>query len=140
MRTDAWRAAAAAGLLLMFAAGCREEAPPEIPAGRVARAGGEADRSLRALVPEECRAGEVFQRLESGEAALMILGTGLTRGDTVFWNGRALRTGFGHSRLLTAAVPPGLLETPGRVEVTVEDTIDPSRPKLRASFVIRPSP
>ena len=124
----------------MFAAGCREQAPREIPRGRLVRVGGQADRSLRALVPEECLAGVVFQRLESGEAALMILGTGLTRADTVFWNGQALRTGFGHSRLLTAAVPPVLLDTPGRVEVTVEDTIDPARPKLRASFVIRPSP
>jgi hypothetical protein len=137
--TNTWREAAALAACLLLA-GCRQESPPEIPTGRLARASGESPRTLRSLVPEECRVGEVFQKLENGEAGLLVLGTGLSRGDTVFWNGRALRTAFGHSRLVTAAVPPELLQSPGRVEVIVEDTIDPSHPKLRAEFLIRASP
>lgn len=140
VRIETWRSPASvalAGILLLTA--CREEAP-EIPTGRLTRAGGRDARSLRALVPAECRAGEVFQRFETGEGRLVVHGTGLTRGDTIFWNGHALRTGFGHSRLIEAAVPPALLAKPGRVEVTVEDTADPSRPKLRAEFLVRASP
>ena len=136
MRTDASRAAALAACLL-FAA-CREEPRPEIPTGRLARASGESARTLRALVPENCRTGEVFQVLDTGEANLLVLGTGFRRGDTVFWNGRPLRTAFGHSRLLSAAVPPELIRSPGRVEVTVEDTIDRTQPKLRAEFLVAP--
>lgn len=134
MRTNL--AAACAGLLL-FAA-CREQTAPDILTGRVTRADGEAVRALRALVPEECRAGEVFGRQPDGDAALVVLGTGLTRGDVVLWNGRPLKTTFGHSRLLTAAVPARLLESPGRVEVTVEDALDRSRATLRGSFLIAP--
>ena len=141
MRIETWRSPASvalAGILLLTA--CRKEAYPEIPKGQLTRAGGRGARSLRALVPAECRAGEVFQRFETGEAGLVVHGTGLTRGDTIFWNGHALRTGFGHSRIINAAVPPALLAKPGRVEVTVEDTSDPSRPKLRAEFLVRASP
>ena len=133
------RALAVLAVLIPLAA-CREEAPPQIAPGRLTRAAGDSTRSVRALAPSECRAGEVFQKLDTGEAALLVLGTGFRRGDTLFWNGRALRTAFGHSRLLTAAVPPELLATPGRVEIRVEDTIDPSQPKLRAEFAVRPSP
>ncbi len=129
-------AAVCAGLLLLTA--CREQTAPEIPTGRLTRAGGEAVRALRALVPEECRAGEVFGRQPDGDAALVILGTGLTRGDVVFWNGLPLKTTFGHSRLLTAAVPTRLLESPGRVELTVENALDRSRTSLRGSFRIAP--
>lgn len=139
MRTEALRAAALLGGLF-FAAACREEARPRIPPGRLARASGAAPRSVQALVPSECRAGEVFQKHDTGEAGLLVLGTGFHRGDTVFWNGKALRTAFVHSRLLAAAVPPGWLEAPGRVDITVEDTIDPSRSKLSAEFLIRSSP
>ncbi len=141
VRIETWRSPASvalAGLLLLAA--CREEAPPEIPTGRLTRAAGRDARSLRALVPAECRAGEVFQSFETGESGLVVHGTGLTRGDTIFWNGHALRTGYGHSRLISAAVPPALLAKPGRVEVTVEDTVDPSRPKLRAEFLVRAPP
>jgi hypothetical protein len=139
VRTDASRAGVAGALAAcLLLAACREETKPEIPTGRLARASGESRRTLRALVPEECRAGEVFQRLETGEASLLVLGTGLGRGDTVFWNGRPLRTAFGHSRLVSAAVPPELIRSPGRVVVTVEDTIDPSQPKLRAEFLVAP--
>ena len=139
VRTETWRSPASvalAGLLLLTA--CREEAHPEIPTGRLTRAGGRDARTLRALVPAECRAGEVFRRFETGESELVVHGTGLTRGDTISWNGHALRTGFGHSRLISAAVPPALLAKPGRVEVTVDDTADPSQPKLRAEFLVRP--
>ncbi len=134
MRTSL--AAACAGLLLLTA--CREPAAPSIPAGRLTRADGEAVRALRALVPEECRAGEVFGRQPDGDAGLLILGTGLTRGDVVLWNGQPLKTTFGHSRLLTAVVPAGLLQSPGLVEVTVEDALDRSRATLRGSFRVAP--
>ena len=73
-----------------------------------------------------------------GDAGLLILGTGLTRGDVVLWNGQPLKTAFGHSRLLTAAVPARLLEPPGHVEVTVEDALDRSRATLRGTFRIAP--
>ena len=126
--------------VLILLAACREETAPEIAPGRLTRAAGDSPRGVRALVPSECRAGEVFQKLDTGEAALLVLGTGFHRGDTVFWNGKALRTAFGHSRLLTAAVPPDRLESPGPVEIRVENTIDLSQPKLRAEFRIRSSP
>ena len=143
MRTDAWRAAAAAGLvllllpLLVLAAGCREQAPPEIPAGRLARVDARA-RSLRALVPDRCRAGVLFQPLPQGEAGLLVLGTGLKRSDTVLWNGHPLKTTFGLSRVLTAVVPRERLASPGQVEVTVENTLDRSSAKLSARFEILP--
>jgi hypothetical protein len=129
-------AAACAGLLLLTA--CRERPAPNIAAGRLTRADGEAVRALRALVPEECRAGEVFGRQPDGDGVLAVLGTGLTRGDVVLWNGQPLKTTFGHSRLLTAAVPARLLESPGRVDVTVEDALDRSRATLRGSFRVAP--
>jgi hypothetical protein len=138
-RATLFVAPVALSAFLLLVGGCRERALPEIPKGQVARAGGRPERSLTALLPEQSRAGEVFQRLETGEAGLVVLGTGLTRGDTVFWNGRALRTAFAHSRLLTAAVPPQWLEAPGPVEVSIEDALHPSRPKLRAEFFIRRS-
>lgn len=133
--TEMRRAFAILAVLILLAA-CREETAPRIAPGRLTRAAGDSPRSLRALVPSECRAGEVFQKLDTGEAALLVLGTGFRRGDTLFWNGRALRTAFGHSRLLTAAVPPELLGTPGLVEIRVEDTIDPSQSQLRAEFLV----
>jgi IPT/TIG domain len=128
--------AALAGLLLLAA--CREEAPPEIPAGRLVRKEGGSARSLLALVPEQCRAGEVFRPRPNGDAELVVAGTGLTRSDAVLWNGRPLKTDFASSRALSVTVPPALLEAPGTVEVTVEDTFDRERPKLRATFVVRP--
>ncbi len=130
--------AAVAGLLLLAA--CREEAPPSIPAGRLVRAEGSSARSLLALVPEQCRVGEVFRRLPSGQAELVVVGTGLTRGDAILWNGRRLKTNFASSRALSVEVPPTLLESPGQVDVTVEDVMDPTRPKLRAHFVVQPPP
>ena len=126
-----------AGLLLLAA--CREEPPPRIADGRLVRGPGGEARSLLALVPEECRAGEVFRTLPNGHAELEVVGTGLTRGDAVLWNGTPLKTGFGSSRTLGADVPPALLESPGAVEVTVEDELDPTRPKLHARFVVRPA-
>src|SRR5262245_49183069 len=129
-------AAAAAGLLLLAA--CREDAPPEIPAGRLERAEGASARSLFALKPDHCRAGEVFGRLPNGRAELIVTGIGLTRTDAVLWKGRPLKTFFASSRTLGAEVPPDLLEKPGSVEVTVEDAMDPTRPKLRATFVVGP--
>jgi hypothetical protein len=129
--------AAIAGLLLLAA--CRDETPPRIPEGRLVLRPGGAARSLLALVPEHCRAGEVFRRQPNGEAELVVVGTGLTRGDAVLWNGRPLKTSFGSSRALGADVPPDLLERPGEVDVTVEDELDAARPKLHARFVVRPS-
>ena len=130
--------AAVAGLLLLGA--CREERLPRIAEGRLVRAPGGSARSVRALVPEQCRAGEVFRRQRNGHAELVVFGTGLTRGDTVLWNGRPLTTGFASSRALSADVPPELLESPGEVDVTVEDTLEPARPKLHARFVVAPPP
>ena len=112
---------------------------PPVPPGRVARADGRAERSLLALVPDHARAGEIFRRQPDGEAGLVLLGTGLTRGDAVSWNGYPLKTTFGHSRLITAAVPPELLAKPGDVEIVIEDAMTPSRPKLRGVFRIAPS-
>jgi hypothetical protein len=129
------RLAAAAGLLLLTC--CREQKPPEISAGRMVRAEGALERSLVTLAPDHCRAGEVFGRLPGGESELILTGTGLTRNDAVFWNGRPLRTYFASSRTLSAAVPPEVLQTPGSVEVTVGDPMDPARPRLRATFVVR---
>jgi len=136
VRIDVWRAGAVL-LLLVLAVGCREETPPEISAGHLARVDTRV-RSLRALVPDQCRAGVLFQPLPQEEAGLLVLGTGLKRTDTVLWNGRPLKTTFGHSRLLTAAVPREKLASPGRVEVTVEDALDPARAKLSARFEILP--
>jgi hypothetical protein len=93
---------------------------------------------VRALVPGECRVGEVFRRQPNGQAELVVIGTGLTRGDTVLWNGRTLKTNFASSRALSVDVSPSLLASPGDVDVTVEDTLDPARPKLHAHFVVRP--
>ena len=131
-------AAAAAVAALLLLAACRDESPPEIDEGRLVRKEGRLPRSLLALTPAECRAGEVFRRLPSGNAELIVAGTGLARGDAVSWNGRPLKTFFASSRTLSAEVPPALLEKPGNVEVTVEDKMGPSRPKLRAAFVVRP--
>jgi hypothetical protein len=127
---------AAAGLLVLAA--CREESLPAIPEGRLERGPGGSARSVRALVPADCRVGEVFRRQPNGQAELVVSGTGLTRGDTVLWNGRALKTNFASSRALSVDVPPSLLETPGEVDVVVEDTIDPAQAKLHARFVVRP--
>jgi hypothetical protein len=91
-----------------------------------------------ALVPQQCRVGELFRRQPNGQAELVVLGTGLTRGDVILWNGRSLKTNFASSRSLSVDVPPSLLESPGEVDVTVEDTLDPTHPKLRARFVVRP--
>jgi len=124
-----------AGLLFLVA--CREEAP-RIPEGRLVRRDGGSARSLVALIPDECRVGEVFRRQPNGQAELVVFGTGLTRGDTVQWNGRPLKTGFASSRTLSVEVPPALLNSPGEVDIAVEDTLDATRPKLRAHFVIRP--
>ena len=129
-------AAAVAGLLLLAA--CREDSPPEIAAGRVVRAEGTSARSLLALKPDRSRAGEIFGRLTNGRAELIVTGTGLTRTDSVHWNGRPLKTFFASSRTLGAEIPPDLLEKPGNVDVTVEDTMDPTQPKLRATFVVQP--
>ena len=126
--------AAVLGLFLLAA--CREEALPRIDEGRLVRGPGGSARSVRALVPERCRVGEVFRRQPNGHAELVVFGTGLTRGDAVLWNGRRLTTGFASSRALSVYVPPELLESPGAVDVTVEDTLEPARPKLRARFVV----
>ncbi len=137
MPTRTVAAAAAVAALLLLAA-CGDESPSEIVRGRVVLKEGRLPRSLLALTPAECRAGEVFRRLPTGHAELIVTGTGLARGDVVFWNGRPLKTFYASSRTLGAEVPPALLEKPGNVEVTVEDKMDPSRPKLRANFVVRP--
>lgn len=123
---------------LLFLAACREEPPPSIPEGRLVLREGGSIRSVLALVPEQCHVGEVFRRQPNGLAELVVVGTGLTRGDTVLWNGRALKTNFASSRALSVDVPPALLESPGEVDVTVEDTLDPTRSRLRARFVVRP--
>ncbi|HEY1435568.1 MAG TPA: hypothetical protein VGG65_09350 [Thermoanaerobaculia bacterium] len=123
---------------LLLLAACREGALPRIPEGQFARGPGGSARSVRALGPEQCRAGEVFRRQPNGHAELVVVGTGLTRGDAILWNGRSLRTFFASSRALSVDVPPALLDSPGEVDVTVEDTLDPMRPKLRARFVVRP--
>ena len=128
--------AAVAGFL--FLAACREQAPPRIPEGRLVRTEGGAARSLLALEPEQCRIGEVFRRQPNGQAELLVVGTGLTGGDAIFWNGHSLKTNFSSSRILSGDVPSALLESPGEVEVTVENTLDPTRSKLRARFVIGP--
>jgi hypothetical protein len=128
--------AALIGLVLLAA--CREESIPRIPEGRLVRGEGSSARSLRALVPAQCRAGESFRPQPDGQSELVVVGTGLTRGDVVSWNGRALTTSFGSSRGLAVGVPPELLASPGEAELTVEDTLDPTRPKLRARFVVRP--
>ena len=130
------RTAAVAGLLLLAA--CRGEPTPQVPPGRIARAEGRAERSLLAVVPEQSRTGEIFRPQANGEASLVLLGTGLTRGDAVVWNGLPLKTTFGHSRLITASVPVELLEEPGDVEILVEDAMTPSRAKLRGVFRITP--
>ena len=133
------RIAALDGLVLVVLLGaCRNEPMPQVPPGRVARAEGRAERSLLALVPDRSRAGEIFRPQPDGEASLVLLGTGLTRGDAVVWNGLPLKTTFGHSRLITASVPVELLEKPGDVEVLVEDAMTPSRAKLRGVFRITP--
>ena len=138
MRTEFRLAASALVLVLVLGAACRDEALPRIPEGRLDRRPGGAARSVLALVPDQCRAGERFRPQPDGKAELVVVGTGLTRGDTVLWNGRPLRTNFGSSRALSAEVPPDLVRSPGEVDVTVEDALDPSRPKLRARFVVRP--
>ena len=101
------------------------------------REGGSA-RSVLALVPEHCRVGEVFRQQPNGLAELVVLGTGLTRGDVISWNGKRLKTNFASSRALSVDVPLELLGSPGEVAVTVEDLLDPMRPKLRARFLVRP--
>jgi hypothetical protein len=136
MRTS--RLAAVAGLILLAA--CREQGPPEISRGRLVRAEGGSARSLLALVPDACLAGEAFRPEPNGDSALVVVGTGLTRGDAVLWNGRRLKTAFGSSRTLSASVPRELLVSPGRVEVRVEDPTDRSRAALRGLFWIRPAP
>ena len=130
----------AAVVCLLFLAACREEALPRISEGRLARGPGGSARSVRALVPDHCSAGEVFRRQPNGDAELVVVGTGLTRGDAILWNGRSLKTGFASSRALSVDVPPELLESPGEVDVVVEDVLDSTRPKLRARFVVRPLP
>jgi hypothetical protein len=82
----------------------------------------------------------VFRRQPNGQAELVVFGVGLTRGDAILWNGHALKTNFSSSRVLSGDVPSALLESPGEVDVTVEDTLDPTRSKLRARFVVRPPP
>jgi len=104
------------------------------------RTEGRAARSLLALVPEQCRVGEVFRRQPNGQAELVVFGTGLTRGDAILWNGHSLKTNFASSRVLSGDVPSALLESPGDVDVTIEDTLDPTRSKLRARFVVQPPP
>jgi hypothetical protein len=122
---------------LLILAACREDTLPRIPEGRLVRRQGGSARSLLALVPEQCSVGEVFRRQPNGQAELLVIGTGLTRGDTVLWNGRPLKTGFASSRTLSVDVPPALLDSPGEIDVSVEDTLDATRPSLRARFVIR---
>ena len=129
------RALAAALVAPLLAASfCGEPAArdPVIAPGRIRDAG--TGRRLVALVPPEARAGEVFQRQPNGKAALAVLGVGLTRGDVVHWGGRPLETTYASSRLVTAAIPPELLASPGDVPVTIESSADPSLPKLRGTF------
>jgi len=119
-------------------AACREESVPRIPDGRIVLREGGSARSVLALAPSECRVGEVFRRQPNGQAELVVLGTGLTRGDAVSWNGRRLKTNFASSRALSVDVPPELVASPGEVDVTVDDLLDPMRPKLHARFYVRP--
>jgi hypothetical protein len=127
---------AVAGLLLLAA--CREEPLPRIAEGRIELRKGASARSVLTLVPAECHVGEVFRRQPNGQAELLVVGTGLTRGDAVSWNGRRLKTNFANSRTLSVDVPSELVDSPGEIELTVEDLLDPARPKLRARFAIRP--
>jgi hypothetical protein len=103
--------AAVAGFL--FLAACREEAPPRISeAGSCEQKG--AARSLLAIEPEQCRVGEVFRRQPNGQAELLVVGTGLTRGDAILWNGHSLKTNFASSRVLSVDVPAALLRVARR--------------------------
>ncbi len=126
----------AAAILMLAAAACsrREERNPVIAPGRILRARPAAERSLLALIPSEARAGEVFQRQPNGRAALAVLGTGFTSTDVIFWDGHALGTTFGSSRLLTATLPPELLATPREIQVTVESQDSPKLSRLSATF------
>ena len=129
-----------AALLLLAAAACREapDRDPSIPPGRLSRARGEPGRTLLSLAPGQARSGEAFQRQTDGSAGLAVLGTGFVRGDVIHWNGRPLSTAYGSSRLLTAAVPVELLARPGEAEVTIENSVDPTLPRLRAPFRLLP--
>jgi hypothetical protein len=139
MRTRAKKIRAALALALLGAAGgCRESALPVPGSSRIVRARADASRSLLALVPDHTAAGEVFQEQPGGQSGLALLGTGFTRDDVVAWGGRALPTTYGHSRLLTAQVPPELVAWPGDVEVTVQSPPADGRKPVRATFHVAP--
>jgi hypothetical protein len=128
------RSLVAAAILILAACARREDRNPVVAAGTIVRAHPDAERSLLALIPSEARAGEVFQRQPNGLAALAVLGTGFTRTDVIFWDGHALGTTFGSSRLLSATLPPELLANPREVEVAVESPDVPKLSKLSATF------
>jgi hypothetical protein len=134
VRTERARAAAALLLALAIAPSCREREDARIAPGRIVRAHGRPERSLLVLIPSGARAGEIFQRQPDGQAALAVLGTGLTPGDVIRFGDRALPTMAANSRLLTASIPPDLLARAGDVEVTVANPADPSLPALHATF------
>jgi len=130
--------AAIALAALAASAACRESALPAAGSSRIVRARADAARSLLALIPDHTAAGEVFQEQPGGRSGLAVGGTGFTRDDIVSWGGRALPTTYGHSRLLTAQVPPELVAWPGDVEVAVESPPAAGRNRLRAIFHVRP--
>jgi hypothetical protein len=132
-----WSRSAAAALGLLAASACREEPAPAVATGKILRVRADSARSLLALVPSEARVGEVFQRQPNGRAALAVLGTGFAASDVIYWDGHPLGAFFGNSRLLTATLPPELLEKPGDVEVTVASPVDPKLSRLRATFRLR---
>ncbi|MGH9364636.1 MAG: sulfatase, partial [Thermoanaerobaculia bacterium] len=95
--------------------------------------------AIRRLHPNQARIGEIFQRQPSGDAAIAITGSGFVRGDTIFWNGRLLRTMFGSDTLLAAGVPPDLLTKPGDIQITVRNPTDPAHIEPQATFKLLPA-
>ncbi|MGH9365301.1 MAG: hypothetical protein ACRD1B_08585, partial [Thermoanaerobaculia bacterium] len=95
--------------------------------------------AIRRLHPNQARVGEICQRQPGGEAAIAITGSGFVRGDTIFWNGRALPTVFGNDTLLTAGVPPDLLSKPGDIQIRLRNPADPAKTEPQATFKLLPA-